>query len=133
MHHSNPNPPRKPPAREPAADEGRSRGRRPRSGPPGFTIEVQLLAGEAGRRLAQEQAEAIAAVLAWLAGHPPTPPAATGPAATAASSKPVGQSTAMQTGPEVVRAGDAARSASGPDVHRDDVVRRAVGYGVSEG
>jgi hypothetical protein len=95
MHHPNPNPPRKPPAREPAAGEGRSRGRRPRSGPPGFTYEVQLLGGEAGRRLAQEQTEAIAAVLAWLAGHPPTPTAAAGSDAIGA---PVGQSTATPTG-----------------------------------
>ena len=90
----------KPPARQPAAaaGQGRSRARRPRPGPPGFTYEVQLLGGEAGRRLAQEQAEAVAVVLAWLAGHPPTPPAATGPAATAATGKPVGQSTATPTG-----------------------------------
>jgi hypothetical protein len=89
----------KPPARQPAAaGQGRSRARRPRPGPPGFTYEVQLLGGEAGRRLAQEQTEAVAAVLAWLAGHPPTPPAATGPAATDAIGKPVGQSTATPTG-----------------------------------
>src|SRR6266511_2789779 len=31
----------------------------------------------AGRRLAQEQTEAIIQVLAWLAAHPPTPTAAT--------------------------------------------------------
>jgi len=98
MHH--PNPRRKPPAREPAAaaGQGRSRGRRPRPGPPGFTYEVQVLGGEAGRRLAQEQTEAAAAVLAWLAGHPPTPPAATGSAATAAIGKPAGLSTAMPAG-----------------------------------
>jgi len=97
MHH--PNPRRKPPAREPAAaaaGQGRSRARRPRPGPPGFTYEVQVLGGEAGRRLAQEQTEAAAAVLAWLAGHPPT--AATGPAATDVTGKPVGQSTAMPAG-----------------------------------
>ena len=40
--------------------------------------------GDAGRRLAQQQTEAIAAVLAWLAGHPPTPTAAAGSAAAAA-------------------------------------------------
>jgi hypothetical protein len=70
MHHPDPRP--TPPAGEPAAGQGRSRARRPRPGPPGFTYEVQLVGGEAGRLLAQEQAEAVAAVLAWLAGHPPT-------------------------------------------------------------
>jgi len=55
-----------------------------------------VLGGEAGRRLAQEQTEAVAAVLSWLAGHPPT--AATGPAATDVTGKPVGQSTAMPAG-----------------------------------
>jgi hypothetical protein len=83
MLNPNPNPPRKPAPREPAAGQRHSsRGRRARPGPPGFTYEVQLLGGEAGRRLAQEQTEAVAAVLAWLAAHPPTPPAATGSAAT---------------------------------------------------
>jgi hypothetical protein len=65
-----------------AAGQGRSRGRRPRPGPRGFTIEGQLLGGEAGRRLAQEQTEAIAALLVWLAAHLPTP-AAVGSAASA--------------------------------------------------
>jgi hypothetical protein len=89
-----PDPPPTPPAREPAAaavGQGRSRGRRPRPGPPGFTIEVQLLGGEADRRLAQQQTEAIAALLAWLAAHPPTPPAATGRAATDATRHAVGR------------------------------------------
>ena len=81
MHHPNSDPESKPPAREPAAGQRRSRARRARPGPPGFTIEVQLLAGEAGRLLDQEQTEAVAAVLAWLAAHPPTPTAATGSAA----------------------------------------------------
>jgi hypothetical protein len=45
---------RRPAAREAAAGEGRSRSRRARPGPPGFTYEVQVLGGEAGRRLAQE-------------------------------------------------------------------------------
>jgi hypothetical protein len=93
----NPDPRPTPPARQPAASQGRSRGRRPRPGPPGFTYEVQLLGGEAGRRLAQEQTEAIAAVLAWLATHPPMPTATTGPAAVAVG-KPGGQSTATRTG-----------------------------------
>jgi len=62
-----------------------------------FTYEVQLLGGEAGRLLAQQQAEAIAAVLAWLAGHPPTPTAVAGSAAATAVGRPVGQSTAMPT------------------------------------
>jgi len=93
----NPDPRPTPPARQPAASQGRSRGRRPRPGPPGFTYEVQLLGGEAGRLLAQEQTEAIAAVLAWLATHPPMPTATTGPAATAVG-KPGGQSTATRTG-----------------------------------
>jgi hypothetical protein len=94
----NPDPRPTPPARQPAASQGRSRGRRPRPGPPGFTYEVQLLGGEAGRRLAQEQTEAIAAVLAWLAGHLPTPTAAAGSAAVTAIGRPVGQSTATPTG-----------------------------------
>lgn len=96
MHHPNPNPRRKPPAREPAGGQHRSRGRLPRPGPPGFTIEVQLLGGEAGRLLAQEQTEAIAAVLAWLAAHPPTPTAGSTP--TDATGRPAGQTTAMPTG-----------------------------------
>jgi hypothetical protein len=90
MHHPNPDPESKPRAREAAAGQGRRRPRRPRPGPPGFTIEVQLLGGEAGRRLDQEQTEAIAAVLAWLAAHPPTPPAATGSAVTDATGTPSG-------------------------------------------
>jgi len=94
MHH--PDPRRKPPAREPAAaaGQGRSRGRRPRPGPPGFTYEVQVLGGEAGRRLAQEQTEAAAAVLAWLATHPSTT-AATGSTASGDIRKPVRATTAM--------------------------------------
>jgi len=83
MHNPDPRP--TPSASESAASQGRSRGRRPRPGPPGFTYEVQLLGGEAGRCLAQEQTEAIIAVLAWLAAHPPT--AATGPAATAVGNR----------------------------------------------
>jgi Transposase len=67
MHHPDPGP--TPPPGESAAGQAHSRGRRPRPGPPGFTYEVQLLGGEAGRRLAQEQTEAIAALLAWLAAH----------------------------------------------------------------
>ncbi len=98
MHHPNPDPEPTPAARAPAAGQGRSRPRRPRPGPPGFTIEVQVLGGEAGRRLAQEQTEAIAAVLAWLAGHPPTPPATAGSAAANAIGKPGGQRTAMPAG-----------------------------------
>jgi len=89
MHHPNPPEPT-PAAREAAAGHRRGRPRRPRPGPPGFTIEVQVLGGEAGRRLDQEQTEAIAAVLAWLAAHPPT--AAAGSAATIDA--PVGQSSA---------------------------------------
>jgi hypothetical protein len=107
MHH--PNPHRKPPAREPAAaaGQGRSRGRRPRPEPPGFTYEVQVLGGEAGRRLDQEQTEAIAAVLAWLAAHPPT--AAAG---SAAIGKSVGQSTAMPAGTRPARPSPAGAAAS---------------------
>ena len=77
-----PDPPPTPPAGESAAaaaGQGRSRSRGSRPGPPGFTYEVQLLGGDAGRRLAQQQAEAIAAVLAWLAGRPPTPLPQQGP------------------------------------------------------
>jgi hypothetical protein len=89
-----PNPPEPTPAaREAATGQRRSRPRRPRPGPPGLTIEVQVLGGEAGRRLDQEQTEAIAAVLAWLAAHPPT--AAAG---SAAAGRPVGQPTATPTG-----------------------------------
>jgi hypothetical protein len=96
-----PNPPRAmPTARQAAAGQRRSRPRRPRPGPPGFTIEVQLLGGEAGRRLDQEQTEAIGAVLGWLATHPPTPTAAAGSAAIGES---VGQSTAMPTGTRLAR------------------------------
>jgi hypothetical protein len=50
-----------------------------------------VLDGEAGRRLDQERTEAIAAVLAWLAAHPPTPTAATGSADAAAIGRPVGR------------------------------------------
>jgi hypothetical protein len=39
------------------------------TGAPGSTYHLQLLGGEAGRWLAQEQTEAVAAVLAWLAAH----------------------------------------------------------------
>ena len=96
MHHPNPNPESTPPARGPAAGQRRSRPRRPRPGPPGFTIEVQVLGGEAGRRLAQEQTEAIAAVLAWLAARPP--PAAAESAATGVIGKPSGGEAAMAAG-----------------------------------
>jgi hypothetical protein len=102
MHHPNPPEPT-PAAREAAAGHRRGRPRRPRPGPPGFTIEVQVLGGEAGRRLAQEQTEAVAAVLAWLAGHPPTATAAAGSAASAVIGTP---------GPAEV--GDADRDAAGP-------------------
>jgi hypothetical protein len=61
-----------------------------------FTYEVQLLAEDAGRRLAQQQTQAVTAVLAWLAGHPPTDPA--GSAATDATGTPPAQSTAMPAG-----------------------------------
>ncbi len=74
-----PRPDRQP--REPAADRPASggQGRRARPGPPGFTFEVQLVGGEEGRQLEQEQTEAIIEVLAWLAAHPPiaTPTAST--------------------------------------------------------
>jgi hypothetical protein len=76
----------------------RARCCRRQPGPPRFTYEVQLLGGEAGRLLAQQQAEAMAAVLAWLAGHPPTPTAAAGSAAATPDGRPVGQSTAMPAG-----------------------------------
>jgi hypothetical protein len=97
----NPDPCPKPPAREPAAaaaSQGRSRGRRLRLGPPRFTYEVQLLGGEAGRRLAQQQAEGIAAVLAWLADHPPTPTAAAGSAAATTDGRPSGSARQCQPG-----------------------------------
>lgn len=103
----NPDPRTTPPARERAAGQARSRARRARPGPPGFTIEVQLLGGEAGRRLAQEQAEAIGAVLAWLAAHPPTPPSAAGSAA-AAVGTPVAHSAATPTRTQPVRPSPAA-------------------------
>ena len=74
-----PRPDRQP--RAPGADRPASggRGRRARPGPPGFTFEVQLVGGEEGRQLEQEQTEAIIEVLAWLAAHPPiaTPTAST--------------------------------------------------------
>ena len=105
MHHPDPPGPT-PAAHQAAAGQRRSRPRQPRPGPPGFTIEVQLLGGEAGRRLDQEQTEAIAAMLAWLAAHPPTPPAAAGSAA--AAGMPVEQRPATRTGPHP--AGAAGRS-----------------------
>lgn len=46
-----------------AGNQGRSRR-------PGFTYEIRLVGGEAGRRLEAQQAAAIAEVLAWLAAHP---------------------------------------------------------------
>jgi hypothetical protein len=64
---SRPAPAREPPARAAAVVDEHDRGS------PGFTIEVRLLGGEAGGRLAQ-QAGATAAVLAWFAADPPTPP-----------------------------------------------------------
>src|SRR6266508_3109946 len=96
MHHPDPPGPT-PAAHQAAAGQPRSRPRRRRPGPPGFTIEVQLLGGEAGRRLDQEQTEAVAPVLAWLAGRPSTPTAAAGSEATAIGT-PVGQETATPTG-----------------------------------
>jgi hypothetical protein len=56
----------------PQADPTPSRGRRRRArpGPPGSTFEVQLVGGEEGRRLEQQQTEAIIEVLAWLAAYP---------------------------------------------------------------
>ena len=103
----NPDPGTTPPARGRAAGQARGRARRVRPGPPRFTIEVQLLGGEAGRRLDQEQTEAIAAVLAWLAVHPPTPTAAAGSAAIGTS---VGQSTATPAGMRPVRSSPAGGS-----------------------
>jgi len=60
----------------PQADPTPSRGRRRRArpGPPGSTFEVQLVGGEEGRRLEQQQTEAIIEVLAWLAAYPPPLP-----------------------------------------------------------
>jgi hypothetical protein len=95
MHHPDPRP--TPPAGEPAAGQGRRRGRRARPGPPGFTYHVQLVGDEAGRRLAQEQTEAVAAVLAWLAAHPPVS-AAAGSAATGVIGKPSGEKRRCQPG-----------------------------------
>jgi hypothetical protein len=74
-----PDPDRQP--REPAAGRPTNRGqggqaRRARPGPPGFTFEVQLVDGEEGRRLEQQQTEAILEALRWLAAHPPAAPAA---------------------------------------------------------
>jgi len=106
-----PNPPGPTPAaRGAATGQRRSRPRRPRPGPPGFTIEVQLLGGEAGRRLDQEQTEAVAAVLAWLAAHSPT--AAAGSAATAAAGMPVGPPTAKPAGMRPAPAGPAGSASA---------------------
>lgn len=63
-------PSREPAAAAAAAGQGCSRARRPRLGPPGFTFDVQLLGGEAGRLLAQQHTGAAAAVLAWLPARP---------------------------------------------------------------
>ncbi len=41
-----------------------------RSRRPGFSYEIRLVGGEAGRRLEREQAQAIAEVLGWLAANP---------------------------------------------------------------
>jgi hypothetical protein len=72
-----PEPDRQP--RQPAADRPTSgnRGRRARPGAPRFTFQVRLVGGEEGRRLEQQQTEAIIEVLRWLAAHRPTPTAAT--------------------------------------------------------
>jgi hypothetical protein len=48
----------------PAAGRGR------RSKRPGFSYEIRLVGGEAGRRLERQQAEAVAEVLRWLAANP---------------------------------------------------------------
>jgi translation initiation factor IF-2 len=93
---------------------------------------VQVLGGEAGRRLDQEQTEAIAAVLAWLAAHPPT--AAAGSAATIDT--PVGQSTATPAASRpaspspVGSAGASSRGRAGagarqPQAERSRPLRRA--------
>jgi hypothetical protein len=66
----------------------RGRRRRARPGPPGSTFEVQLVGGEEGRRLEQQQTEAIIEVLAWLAAYPrPAPTTATRSAATLATKR----------------------------------------------
>src|SRR6266542_4175967 len=49
-------------------------GRPGRSRRPGFTYEIRLVGGEAGRRLEREQAEAIAEALGWLAANPDPAP-----------------------------------------------------------
>ena len=84
-------------AADPTSPPSRGRGRRVRPGPPAFTFEVQLLGGEAGRQLEQEQTEAIIEVLAWLAAHPPPPTTATRSAA-ATTSGPARTTTGMSTG-----------------------------------
>jgi len=37
---------------------------------PGFSYQIRLIGGEAGRRVEREQAEAIADVLRWFAANP---------------------------------------------------------------
>jgi hypothetical protein len=49
-------------------------GRPGRTRRPGFSYEIRLVGGEAGRRLEREQAEAIAEVLGWLAANPDPAP-----------------------------------------------------------
>jgi Transposase len=108
----NPRPDRQP--REPAADPTpvHGRGRRARPGPPGFTFEVQLVGGEEGRRLEQEQTEAIIEVLAWLAAHPPAATAATrSPTASIATN--AGTDAGTRTGRNA--SGDALPTAPTPD------------------
>jgi hypothetical protein len=53
-----------------AASNRPAAGSQGRSRRPGFTYQIRLVGGEAGRRLEARPAEAIAEVLAWLAAHP---------------------------------------------------------------
>jgi hypothetical protein len=91
----NPDPRRKPPSGEPAAGQGRSGGRRPRLGPPGFTYEVQLLGGEAGRLLRRSRPRRSRRC--WR-GLPETLPVPLSRPGRPPPGKPVGQSTTIRTG-----------------------------------
>jgi hypothetical protein len=77
----------RPPTAAPTRGRGRSQGGRARPGPPGFSFELRLVGGEEGRRLEQQQTEAIVEVLAWLSTHPPATPTAS--SATDADTNPV--------------------------------------------
>jgi Homeodomain-like domain len=80
-------------------------GRPRRSRRPGFSYQIRLVGGEAGRRLEARQAAAIAEVLAWLTAHPQPAPeemaqagrAAPEPAGPSCATPPLGWPYGLQT------------------------------------